>query len=267
MRVKSPGKRLYERAFEAYGVPLIVEASDSNLLARLAAELPPGAKPCRLDAASARFGLGTDEELGYLISSEGEVDIPCRDLELAVSTVQMEIRQHVARHAPEHVFIHAGVVAHRGRALMLPGQSFAGKTTLVAALVRAGATYYSDEFAVLDEAGEVHPYPHSLTIRDANGTAVTRPIESLGGTTGERPVPVGVVAISTYESGADWNPVSLSAAQGVLAVIGHAVAVHDRPAETLAVVHRALSTARVLEGVRGEADEAATAMLAGHFSG
>jgi hypothetical protein len=29
----------------------------------------------------------------------------------------------------------------------------------VAELVRAGATYYSDEFAVLDSRGRVHPFP------------------------------------------------------------------------------------------------------------
>ena len=65
---------------------------------------------------------------------------------------------HVANYAPDRVFVHAGVVAWRGRALVLPGTSFAGKTTLVAELVRAGAIYYSDEYAVLDEQGRVHPY-------------------------------------------------------------------------------------------------------------
>jgi hypothetical protein len=42
--------------------------------------------------------------------------------------------------------------------MVLPGKSFAGKTTLVAALVRAGAEYWSDEYAVLDANGDVHPY-------------------------------------------------------------------------------------------------------------
>ena len=63
---------------------------------------------------------------------------------------------HVAEHAPEYVFLHAGVVAWEDRALLLPGQSHAGKSTLVAELVRAGATYYSDEFALLDSQGRVH---------------------------------------------------------------------------------------------------------------
>ena len=39
----------------------------------------------------------------------------------------------------------------RGRAIVIPGRTFSGKSTLVAELVRAGATYYSDEYAVEDE--------------------------------------------------------------------------------------------------------------------
>ena len=51
----------------------------------------------------------------------------------------------------------AGVVGWENRAIVMPGASFAGKTTLVRAWLEAGATYYSDEFAVLDRAGRVHP--------------------------------------------------------------------------------------------------------------
>jgi hypothetical protein len=36
---------------------------------------------------------------------------------------------------------------------VLPGRSFAGKTTLVAALVQVGAEYWSDEYPVLDAEG------------------------------------------------------------------------------------------------------------------
>ena len=74
----------------------------------------------------------------------------------------------VAERAPNHLFVHAGVVGWEGRAIVMPGASFAGKTTLVQAWLEAGATYYSDEFAVLDRAGRVHPFARPLTIRDGN---------------------------------------------------------------------------------------------------
>jgi uridine kinase len=41
--------------------------------------------------------------------------------------------------------------------IAIPGRSFSGKTSLVTALVRAGAVYYSDEFAVIDRDGLVRP--------------------------------------------------------------------------------------------------------------
>ena len=59
------------------------------------------------------------------------------------------------------LFIHTGVVGWQGRAIVIPGRSMTGKTTPVKVLVEAGATYYSDEFAVLDKQGQVHPYPLS----------------------------------------------------------------------------------------------------------
>ena len=65
----------------------------------------------------------------------------------------------------------------------LPGHSFSGKSTLVAALVRAGAVYYSDEFAVLDPDGFVHPYAKALSLD------VARQVEELGGVAGDEPLP------------------------------------------------------------------------------
>src|SRR4051794_20574153 len=66
---------------------------------------------------------------------------------------------------------------------VIPRVSHSGKTTLVAALVRAGATYYSDEYAVFDAQGSVHPYARPLGIRDGNGDRPRRcPVQELGGT-------------------------------------------------------------------------------------
>ena len=68
------------------------------------------------------------------------------------------------------VFLHAGVIGWRDRAFVFPGPSFAGKSTLIAELVRAGATYYSDEYAVVDEDGRVHPYARALQMRQSGGS-------------------------------------------------------------------------------------------------
>src|SRR5207249_290373 len=79
-----------------------------------------------------------------------------------------DIERYIAEAARRKLFVHAGVVGWRGRAILIPNKTFTGKTTLVAEFVRAGATYYSDEFAVLDGQGRVHPFPRPLSLR-ANG--------------------------------------------------------------------------------------------------
>lgn len=72
----------------------------------------------------------------------------------------------LAVNAPtEDVLVHAGVAARGDLAVILPGESGAGKTTLVAALARAGWTYLSDEVAALDGRRQMlHPYPRPLAL-------------------------------------------------------------------------------------------------------
>ena len=117
----------------------------------------------------------------------------------------------VAEHAEGLVFVHAGAVAWGGRAIVVPGRTLAGKSTLVAALVRAGATYYSDEYTVLDPQGMVRPYARMLSIRPTDGGPPHRvTAEAIGGHTGTEPVPMALVAHLRYDPGAGWAVEELS---------------------------------------------------------
>jgi hypothetical protein len=61
--------------------------------------------------------------------------------------------------------VHAGVVAAGGRAIALPAVSGTGKTTLVAACLRAGLTYVSDEALCLQWTdGAIVPYQRPLAL-------------------------------------------------------------------------------------------------------
>lgn len=71
----------------------------------------------------------------------------------------------VATRTLTHLILHAAVVAKDGRAVIVPGQSGQGKSTLCAALVARGWRHVSDEFALLDPASlaiTAHPRPISL---------------------------------------------------------------------------------------------------------
>jgi hypothetical protein len=160
----------------------------------------------------------------------------------------------VAERAPDHLFVHAGVVGWEGRAIVMPGRSFAGKTTLVQAWLEAGATYYSDEFAVLDRNGRVHPFARPLAIRDGS-TALTRrvPVSALGAQTGTTPLPIGLVLVTSYRAGARWRPRRLTAAPTLLALMRHTVAARGNPEHSMPILKQAVSGSLALDGRRGEA--------------
>ena len=87
--------------------------------------------------------------------------------------LEMQLSTIIAIESRDFVAVHAGVVADGDRAIVMPGVSFSGKTTLVRALVEAGAVYYSDEYAMFDEAGRVHPYARQLSFRPPEGLRST----------------------------------------------------------------------------------------------
>jgi hypothetical protein len=163
----------------------------------------------------------------------------------------------VAENARRWIFVHAGVVAWRGQAIVIPGATQSGKTSLVAALVRAGAEYFSDEYAVFDARGRVHPYPKPLSIRSDEARRRCVPSE-LGATIGTRSLPVGLVIVTKFSPGARWRPVALSPGQAVLAMMSHALRARSRPASVLATLARATAQAAALKTPRGEAEGVAS---------
>ena len=172
-----------------------------------------------------------------------------------------EVHLAIAAHADGVTFIHAGAVAWRGAGVILPGTSRAGKSTLVHALLLAGASYLSDEYAVLDHAGHMHPYTKPLAIREPTGTKLVQP-ERIG-TVATKPVPVRAVVHTRYTKGATWTPRHARGAEVVIPLVANAVAAQLAPldvtANTVAVASR---DAVLFDGPRGEADHTAHAILA-----
>src|SRR6185369_3662366 len=126
---------------------------------------------------------------------------------------------------------------------------------------RAGATYYSDEFAVLDDAGFVHPFPRALGVRDENGHT-RRVSPSTLGAVGDRPIPVKLVAVTQHILRARWNPTLMSPGETVLALMDNTVAARKRPADALRILGAVAMGARGIRSARGEASRIAERLLA-----
>lgn len=176
------------------------------------------------------------------------------DTEEALATFESDLKLHIAAEATTRVFLHAGVVGWKGQAVLIPGNSYSGKSTLVTELVRAGATYYSDEYALLDLRGRVHPYLRDLEIREPEtGKQTKHSVEEFGGRCGSKPIPVRVVIASTYRPAAKWKPRHLSPGEGLLAMLGQTVSARRQPTKALVALECVAKHALILKGVRGEA--------------
>ena len=255
--------------FVSYGRRVGIRVNDPKVLEHLPGVLPPGWKPATSPIVDHLYSLlvgsagqgSTVRRFNLLYAGPARL---ARTLNLGevFESLQSNLHLTIAEAARGKLFVHAGVVGWRGRAVVLPGRTFSGKTTLVAALVRAGATYYSDEYAVFDTRGRVHPFPIALSIRDETGDRSRKwPAEALGGLPGVQPLPVGLVAFNRYRPGGRWRPRVLSPGQAMLALLANTVAARRRPKAALAALQQVVSHAPILKGGRGEAEEMIEAIL------
>ena len=180
LRCPSPCKRMEKMdrlgwaaaiSIKAYGLRIGVRTNSPAVLDQVLECLPPGWEPSQSPVVDHLYSLkvsGAADKPGtrsfHLLYNGSPRLARSVYLEGILDELENALESTVAQRSPDRLFLHAGVVAWQGRAIVLPGQSWAGKSTLVQALLRAGATYYSDEFAVLDSEGQVHPFARRLKL-------------------------------------------------------------------------------------------------------
>lgn len=256
-------------AFRSYGLRVGVRVTDRRAMKRVIEMLPPGWKPASSPIVDYLYSLviggeaaGSKIQRFHLAYFDAGRLARSKDLELVLRVFESDLQIMVADNARRRVFVHAGVVAWKTNAILIPGRSFSGKTTLVSKLVKAGATYYSDEYAVLDERGLVHPFPRPLGVRQAGEFETKRVnVEAIGGVAGSKPLRVGLVVSTSYREGARWRPRQLTTGRGVLELLANTVSARSQTNLALATLPKAIKFAEILKGVRGEADEIVDSIL------
>jgi hypothetical protein len=258
-------------AVEVFGVRVQVSCDPPGLVDLIRSVLPPGSIEVPYRDADPGFVVTGGSDALFDVALGSHVMAVAADAAVAVRVLDAQIRARVATQAQRHVLVHAGAVAINGRGLVLPGRSFAGKSTLVAALVAAGAEYYSDELAVVDPNGMLRPYQRPITHRLSPAHAPAPPLVSTPPRVPGRgsaptvmhapPVAIGLVAITAFTPGASWQPVTRTVGEGVLALLANTPAAQADTRRILPLLSRAARDARVLEGPRGEAAETAHLLL------
>ena len=254
-----------EIVFKSYGVRVKLEATGLDLLK----EAEQTARKALLDRVEILENQEAEHTFGFSSDASGRLFLRINGDHLSHDDSRRRffkffnsmLRIVVAEHAPDNVFIHAGVVGWRGKAIVIPANSFRGKTTLVAELVKNGAEYYSDEYAVLDAKGLVHAFPRNLSIRDEQFNEEDVPVEVLGGKVGFSPIPVGAVLLTEYDENAEWKPERLTAGQGIMEIIPHTIPRNFNTEFSLKVLNTAVSDAIILKSSRGDASILAIKLL------
>lgn len=267
-----PASPAFQRAFDIHGLRVGVRSDCEELLHRAVEPLPASWRVSSVPWS----GL----EVDHLYSlRRGRRDGRLRTLDLLFHNhhrlyrgrdgdevprlFELHAERLAAELAPDAVFVHAGAVSRRGRGILLPGHSGTGKTTLVAALVAAGADYYSDEFAVLDRGGRLLPYARAPRPKD---DAPEFSPGRLPARVGQDPVPVSMVYLGRYVSNSDvsasgFQPTELTPGQAVIETLRHAPAGRARPGDVLDTLQWAVSGSMLWQGTRGDAIAAADQIL------
>lgn len=253
-------------AFEAFGARIGIRTADS-LASELRPRLPPRARLVSTEdydtvysVKSAPSGSGSDDAVFHL-TRDGVAVRSSRSLAEISGELESDMHFHVALAARDFLFVHAGVVQWKGRAVVVPGRTETGKSSLIMALAQAGAEYYSDEYAVLDHEGRVHAYPKPLSQRRDGAPPRLHPPEALGSRPEAPALPLGITVVTRYRAGSSWDPRPISGAQALMALFDNTVVARSNPDFALAVLAKAVRGTGGLEGERGEASRMASALL------
>lgn len=256
-------------AFKAHGATVGVRTNDASILERVREALPPGSTVSNDEIVHDLYSIwvanasGTNRkrrEFNLLYDGTTRI-LRTQRLDDVFLLLENLLTLAVGYSASDdRVFVHAGAVGWQGKAIVLPGRSHAGKTTLVRALVDAGAILYSDEMAIIDDRGYLHPFPAALTVRE-NGTQRRVPVEDLGVPIGTEPIPVKLVVLSQYKEDAEWRPRTISPARAVMALLDNTVSARRNPAAYLPILRTVTTSASTIRSKRGEAASVVPSLL------
>lgn len=252
--------------YAAFGVSWELRSDSASLHHTLLERLPPGAEPRGGSNVERTYALRTlpatiaERDASFLLLADGRPLVRSSDFSEIADAFEENLRWLIAERSPRRVFLRAGVVGWRDRAIVIPGGRGTGKSLLVRALMAAGASYLSDDYAVLD-GSMVEPYPSRVPYWPSPSHGLACWLQEFAAAREPKPVPVGVVLFAPYQPGAVFRPKLISRGKALLGMFKHAVAAQRNPAHVLRTLEAVTRRCNALEGVRGDARAVAAYLL------
>lgn len=229
------------------------------LISQAFMSLATGGDACE---GSAKYTVSPGEASGPSLHVDGELVGECRDELFLMDLLMWHVNQRaIAAAAPTSLVLHAAAVTRNGMTIALPAASGSGKSTLVAALVRRGWSYVTDEALAIDlESWRARPYPKPISLgydsfpllslaRPADGERLVKR-QVAGSTFGpvatdDVPSPQLLVFLSRPSpADADEQPAVLPGSHGVVEAARCAFHFRQHPRRTLDTICQLLQGAR-----------------------
>ncbi len=251
----------FKLGFSVYGVAIGVETDSKWFYNRVQTELkrifPVEIKESEFQDGVHFYKVEKFGDSGLKVDSIDDEIFESEDPDNSFQFFVRNVRTIVAGKTTSMVVVHAGVVAIDGKAIIMPAKSNWGKSTLVAELIKAGAEYYSDDWAVIDADGFVHPFPKVISLRPFKDdfVQVDFEIEDFSSKIGFGPLPISVVIFTRFEEGGNWQPVEVTVAQAMMEILPHTIPIRNNPEFSLSVLNKILKRAILLKSNRGDASQ------------
>lgn len=252
--------------YGAFGVAWDVQSDDPALYRLLLERMPPGALPAASKPAERSYAVRcvpptvAESAVSHLLSCDGRPLLRSSEATDVADAFEDNLKWLVAERSPRRVFLRAGVVGWRDRAIVIAGGPGTGKRTLVRALIARGATYLSDDYAVLD-GGNVEAFPSRGHVPGGVVHPLSHWLDDVAPDRAAGPLPVGVVLFAPYQPGAVFKPKLIPRGRALLEMFKHAVAAQRNPMHVLRALETVSRRCNALEGVRGDARSVASYLL------
>ncbi|MEO4040777.1 hypothetical protein AAFN47_04115 [Hoeflea sp. CAU 1731] len=253
----------------SFGANIGLRASDNDLLRSMIDRLPPYVRLVDRDKCDTVISMirggrepGSRTRKFHLVYSNHSLIGRSHRIEEILNLFDFQLNIIIAAMSPSRVFVHAGAVAWRGRAIVVPGPSMSGKSSLIKELVDAGAKYLSDEYAIIDQDGRVEPLEKPISLRENGSRHQTDvPLSSMREKVAKQPYPVGLVVGTRYRETAKWKPKKLTPGQGLLLMLSNTPAGRINPLRVLSSLRNVAGQASSISSNRGDAKTTATSIL------